>query len=658
MVYNISFDICALVNYLFILLFLITKKSSNQRQFKLFLMMIITAIVSNVADIVNAQLLNTQALGTTDSILSALSENAQAILLNISIYVYMLPHNLITAIFMFYLLEVTNKLEGSSFTRIFLYLIPGLVNFISIALINPFTGAIFYYSSDWVYHRGVFMPILYIVSFLYLARSLYLFIKFKSIIPANRIFGIVFFFIAVLFGVTIQVFFPYILLELFVQSFGFFCLLYTTENEYEVYNPITKVFNKLYFIEKNRHLLNSKTRYKLVLLKITNLTYYSQILGLDNINKILHETASFLTEITNKEAVFDCDQGNFVIFIYEKDEESLPEITRQIYSHFSSDILFNNMELSFNVKLCFIEVPKMVSSVKNILSIISTDFPDNNLRVSMISETEILVTKRRAAIQKAIQRALRTHSFQVYYQPILDCHDNKIHSAEALVRLFDDELGTVPPEEFIPIAEKDGTILEIGMFVFETVCRFYNKKNLSKLGITNISINLSPVQCMHKELPEEFQKIILDNAISASCINLEITESSTVNSPETFVQTIKALRNMRFQFSLDDYGTGYSNAAYIFNLDFDYIKLDKSILWEARQKAAAKIILDNTINMIRQMGIKIVMEGIETIEQKNFVAQKGVDYIQGFFYSTAIPETIFVNYVNDFNSGRLPQALQ
>ena len=138
--------------------------------------------------------------------------------------------------------------------------------------------------------------------------------------------------------------------------------------------------------------------------------------------------------------------------------------------------------------------------------------------------------------------------------------------------------------------------------------------------------------------------------------NLEITENAAINSPEAFNQTIQDLRNMRFCFSLDDYGSGYSNASNIFNLDFDYIKVDKSILWNADERASAKIVLNNTVEMIRQMNLKVIMEGVQTAEQKNYISSRGIDYIQGFYFSSPLPEADFLKYIEDFNNGNLPQA--
>lgn len=656
MTYNISYDICALLVFFFILYFLITKKSPKQKQNVIFLILIVFSIVTCISDILNSCLVNIQITKDSSSLLSLLSLKTQKFLLNFSIYAYMIPHNIIPAIFLVYLQEVTNtSYKNPKFVH-YITIAPSLISVILIALVNPFTGSAFYYSNDLLYHRGPVMTILYVIAFCYLAVSFVMLFFLHSSLPNNKFISIMACMICETFGVVFQLFFPYILVEHFVLAFGFMCILFSIENEEEIYNPVTKVYNRLFLMNKTKSLIESKIRFKIVVLKIINLNYYSIILGMDFINNVLHDIAEWLSKTVGKEYVYDCDAGNFIIMFYQNDHEKISSLERDIYNKFSSDWTYSNIDLSLNVKLCTLEIPKMVSNVESIMSIVNSDIQKSDIRISMLTEKEILLIKRRNAVQRAIQKALYTNSFQVYYQPIYDCKANKIHSAEALIRLYDEDLGFISPEEFIPIAEKNGTIIEIGQFVFDNACRFYSKKALHSKGIEFIEINLSPVQCMHRNLPLEFGQSLQKYGVSASSINLEITENAAINSPEAFNQTIQDLRNMRFCFSLDDYGSGYSNASNIFNLDFDYIKVDKSILWNADERASAKIVLNNTVEMIRQMNLKVIMEGVQTAEQKNYISSRGIDYIQGFYFSSPLPEADFLKYIEDFNNGNLPQA--
>ena len=154
---------------------------------------------------------------------------------------------------------------------------------------------------------------------------------------------------------------------------------------------------------------------------------------------------------------------------------------------------------------------------------------------------------------------------------------------------------------------------------------------------------------MHMELTDSFRHILRKYDVNPADINLEITESAAIKNPELFMGNIRRLQEMGFTISMDDYGTGYSNYSTIYGLDFNIIKLDKSILWNAEKTETAKIILESTVDMLKKLGKKIVMEGVETEMQRDYLLNLGVDYCQGFLWSRPIKETDFLEFVYEYN---------
>ena len=209
--------------------------------------------------------------------------------------------------------------------------------------------------------------------------------------------------------------------------------------------------------------------------------------------------------------------------------------------------------------------------------------------------------KRRIDVERAIERALSEKSFRVNYQPIFDSEENRIVSCEALIRLFDKQLGNIPPDEFIPIAEQNGSIMKIGKFVFEEACRFMRKGSATALGIEYVQVNLSVVQCMQSGLVESFVNIMDKYKIDPSQICLEITETSAAYTPHIMEQNIKQLSEIGIKLALDDYGTGYSNMSYLLNLPFRFIKLEKEIVWKSLENEKARIAIESTIAMIKSL---------------------------------------------------------
>lgn len=240
---------------------------------------------------------------------------------------------------------------------------------------------------------------------------------------------------------------------------------------------------------------------------------------------------------------------------------------------------------------------------------------------------------------------MRVNRKKQKYQPTYSI-DGNLHGAEALVRLIDPELGFISPEEFIPVAEQMGVIDEIDDFVLHTVCEFLYSGIPMQNKMTSINVNLSVIQCMRSGFVKHIGEIVKSHKIDQSLINFEITESVAAKDYHILNSVIKQLKDSGFMFSMDDYGTGYSNMVSIFSLNFDIIKIDKSILWEAMKNEQGMIILESSINMIKMLSRKILVEGVETAAQLEVLKKLGVDYLQGYYFSKPLPKDKFVEHIS------------
>ncbi|MDE6421733.1 MAG: EAL domain-containing protein, partial [Lachnospiraceae bacterium] len=251
-------------------------------------------------------------------------------------------------------------------------------------------------------------------------------------------------------------------------------------------------------------------------------------------------------------------------------------------------------------------------------------------------------------IDLIIEQALENESFQVYYQPIYSTKQGRITSAEALLRLFDPQRGFISPELLIHAAEKSGAIHRIGEFVFEKVCRFIASESFEKLGLDYIEVNLSVAQIMKADLADKLLAIMDKYHISADKINLEITESATAYEQKAMTENLEALAQAGLSFSLDDYGTGYSNIKRVIQLPLKIIKLDKSFVDE-KNNPKMWIVIKNTVKMLKDMDMEVVVEGVETQEALDEFAGLQCDFIQGYFFSKPIPKKDFVTFIANAN---------
>ena len=264
---------------------------------------------------------------------------------------------------------------------------------------------------------------------------------------------------------------------------------------------------------------------------------------------------------------------------------------------------------------------------------------------------------RRRQILHVVSDAIKNDSIEMYFQPIYCLAEKKFTNAEALVRLKDSEsIGYISPEEFIPLAERKGMIMPLSNLIFNHVFSFMSDNSLRKKGMNHIEVNLSGLQSVDANLPKLMKSLLMKYNIAPDCVNLEITESIAVTSGYMLKKNMEELKKFGCSFSMDDFGTGYSNLSRIAKADFEMIKIDKSLLWPCFKEDGtegtknAKILLENMISMLLKIGRKIVVEGIETKEQFEYLESLGITYAQGFYFSKPIPEAEFLSFIEEKNS--------
>ena len=196
------------------------------------------------------------------------------------------------------------------------------------------------------------------------------------------------------------------------------------------------------------------------------------------------------------------------------------------------------------------------------------------------------------------------------------------------------------------MAEDSGAIHKIGMIVLEKVCKFISSESFKELGLDYIEVNLSVVQCMDRSLAKKIAAVCDKYGVKPSQLNLEITETASSFAQKNMMTNINTLYDMGYSFSLDDFGTGYSNLVRIASLPLHIVKLDKSFTWTG-DNDDLKLILETTINMVKKMDMKIVVEGVETEEMLKRFRDLECEYIQGYYFSKPLPEFDFIQYIKD-----------
>lgn len=274
---------------------------------------------------------------------------------------------------------------------------------------------------------------------------------------------------------------------------------------------------------------------------------------------------------------------------------------------------------------------------------------DQKRRIFRIDREFMELLADRKRIENMIQEAIEDDRIEVYYQPIYSSDEKQFRSAEALVRIKDVSGKMIPPNVFIPVAEDNGAIIEVGKIVMDKVCRFMAKHEDGKMGLRYVEVNLSVVQGEDENLAEDIIQIINRHGVSSRCFNLEITESASIRGKEQLLENMNELIREGIDFSLDDFGTGQSNLDYMADMPVKLVKFDRKMTRGYFESEKVKHIMNAAIQMIHGMGMEIVAEGIETEEQLQCMLGQGIEYIQGYYFSKPVPEGEFEAFLQKHN---------
>jgi len=260
-------------------------------------------------------------------------------------------------------------------------------------------------------------------------------------------------------------------------------------------------------------------------------------------------------------------------------------------------------------------------------------------------EMQAAITSR-VALEADLREAVEAGQFQLYYQPQVVGESHRLTGAEALLRWHHSRRGMVPPSEFIPLAEETGLILPLGQWVLETACaQLATWASQPEMAQLTVAVNVSAHQIRQTDFVDQVLAVLADAGANPQRLKLELTESLLVSNVEDIIAKMTLLKSRGVGFSLDDFGTGYSSLSYLKRLPLDQLKIDQSfvneVLTDANDAAIAKMI----VALAESLGLAVIAEGVETEEQRNFLAESGCHAYQGYLFSKPLPLAGFEQWI-------------
>ena len=371
-------------------------------------------------------------------------------------------------------------------------------------------------------------------------------------------------------------------------------------------------------------------------------TYGDQIM-----NTVLERVGTQIRIGFPKDTIFYTHNGSF---LFLDEGEDIDQARAAAIEYFSRPLKVGNNEISLSPCFAMFDSDLRPGSYEEMRDAMKQALHQSlhigDGAITYVTDDMLKVAARDLEIEAAIDRAVKGESLEIYFQPIYDTRKKRITSAEVLVRIRDKKMGLLMPDEFIGKAEENGSILALGQKVFEKTCEFIRDHDLDELGLDYIEVNLSPVQCMREQLSFEFKEIVERYGVDYSRINLEITETDSTDSVVTR-ENMESLLESGMSFSLDDYGTGFSNLVNVMNLPLHIVKIDKSIVWAYFKEGNTTLL--HVLSLFKESNKEIVCEGVETLEMAQKLSELGCDHEQGYYFSKPIPVDEFLEYLNEFD---------
>ena len=246
-------------------------------------------------------------------------------------------------------------------------------------------------------------------------------------------------------------------------------------------------------------------------------------------------------------------------------------------------------------------------------------------------------SQHQVALEKDLRHALERNELLLYYQPKADLYSGNVTGVEALIRWKHPERGLVPPAQFIPLAEATGLIVPIGAWVLREACRQAREWQRAGLPPLRVAVNLSALQFREKNLVEQVVQVLADSGLEPGCLELEVTESMVMDSPETAEDFLKRFKKMGVRLAMDDFGTGYSSLGYLRRFPFDVLKIDRSFVQNIVSEPGDALIAVAVIAMAHSLGLQVIAEGVETESQMRYLRTHLCDEIQGYLFSPPLP---------------------
>lgn len=565
-------------------------------------------------------------------------------------YGFFISHMLCFFFFAIYEHAVLDIEIRSLSSKLILY-IPTIASLFLI-ITNPISNQVFTFDESGVYHRESLLSLLYVLGIYYYIYVIFIIKKYGKNIKSDTSKSFTYLPLIPIIGTITQFFLPQYYLENFSISIMLLLVYVAIERPTDYIDAVTGLQNSESFYTNFNVSMNMNKPVTLLVVNVKNIEAWDREIGSHTNNMLLVDIAGFLSDVASKCSVYCIDRGLFVVYVnfgntWVNESEASTLVTN-IYERFKVPFSIKGYKILYSETTCVLNCPADADNELALQKFIKLSTLENyNLNKSVIKIEDLTAnsTDKEQLIAYKIKTIQSNDNLRLLFLPEYNIKTKSFDSVKTDLTLFTSEIGPVLPNIFIPIAERNGLIDDLNDYILETLFRQISKNNLDKVGIKNINI-IIPTSVLVKinetnhivELAEKYH-------IPPSLICFELAKNALTRYEGRIALSMKALTQRGFKFSLENYGSGYTNAASLIELPIYNVTLDKNLTNAALTSEIANNLVKCTINFLKDFGFKVKAEHIEHSSSKNYALYSGFDYMQGYYFSSPLTARELVEFL-------------
>ncbi|KAB8139402.1 GGDEF domain-containing protein, partial [Gracilibacillus oryzae] len=353
--------------------------------------------------------------------------------------------------------------------------------------------------------------------------------------------------------------------------------------------------------------------------------------------------------ISDQDLIVHYENRTFLIFILDAKENQVLELVEKLLHQLTLPIQMKQRSISIAVNIGISNYPLHTNKIGSLVYLANLAMLESSQRsknqFSIFEKSMLEQSNRKILLEDAMIPALKNQEFTLVYQPIFCVKTGEILNVETLIRWKSEKYGFISPAEFIPIAEENGFINKLGAWIVKEACLQWVEWKRQGYPLVRIAVNVSAIQLAHDQFIRTIEKIIEEAGMDPHYLELEITESSSLNYHHSLKDKLSKLSRLGIYLSLDDFGTGYSSFEHLKELPVNKLKIDRSFIYDLITDQNQQAILRSIIQLGHNLKMDVLMEGVEEEAEVNWLRRNQCDFIQGYYFSRPLSPDKLIEYI-------------